>query len=358
MKKIKILHISETFVSGVYTYIKNINHYMSKYDDVENYVIYSGERDHTKDDLIKAEFNPKVHLIKVKMAREINAKQDFTSLKELISLIKKIQPDAIHVHSSKAGVLGRVAHIAYPKSKLYYTPNGYSFLREDVSKTRRKMFYFLEKAVTKIFGGTIVACGDEEYKYALQLGKSTLIRNGVDIEFLNKYYNKNYKNERLTIGTCGRISYQKNPKLFNEIALTLPQYDFVWIGDGELRSEITAPNITVAGWQTHHETLNMVNKLDVFLSTSLWEGLPFNIIEAMVLRKPIVSLDIESNRITVSQNESGYICKNVPEFVKSLKFFESKENIDKFGEESFKRAKSLFDMNKNFEDLEKLYRKV
>ena len=51
-----------------------------------------------------------------------------------------------------------------------------------------------------------------------------------------------------TVFTLGRICYQKNPMLFNDIARALPEIHFLWIGDGEMREELTSPNIEITGW--------------------------------------------------------------------------------------------------------------
>ena len=56
------------------------------------------------------------------------------------------------------------------------------------------------------------------------------------------------KNHQYTVYTLGRVTYQKNPEMFNEIAKRLPDIRFVWIGAGELEDKLTAPNIFVTGW--------------------------------------------------------------------------------------------------------------
>ena len=55
-----------------------------------------------------------------------------------------------------------------------------------------------------------------------------------------------------TVYTLGRICYQKNPTLFNEIAEALPDVKFIWIGDGELREQLTSKNIEITGWSIEH----------------------------------------------------------------------------------------------------------
>ena len=356
MQKTKIVHISETLVSGVNTYIRQLTYFCSKEDKFQSFVIYSGERSETNNDLIKEEFLPNVEFINITMSREISVLKDIKSLIRIIIEIRKIKPEVIHVHSSKAGVLGRIARIFYSKAKLFYTPHGYSFIREDISVSKKKVYYLLEKVVTSIFGGTIIACGDYEFIKAKELGKAALIRNGVDIDFVSKYSNP-FNNQKFTIGTSGKIYIPKNPKLFNQLALKLPNYQFVWIGDGELKDILTAKNIHITGWKSNTETLALVNNFDVFLSTSSWEGLPFNIIEAMVLSKPIVSSNINGNKPTVIESQNGFLCTNVEDYVHAFQILEDKKKGEEFGKRSFEIADELFNMNKNFKQLITLYLK-
>lgn len=357
MEKIKVIQISETFVSGVYTYIKQLSSYSEKSGSFKTYIIYSGERNETIESSFSQDFVPEIDLIRIDMTKEISPLRDIKSLFHIIKKIREIKPDVIHVHSSKAGVLGRIAGMFYPKAKLYYTPNGYSFIREDISDNKKRLYHFVEKSITKIFGGTIIACGDHEYAEAKKLGKAVLVRNGVNVDLVSKYHTP-HTNEKLTIGTSGRIYYQKNPDLFNQVALQLPDYNFVWIGEGELKGKLTAPNIKITGWQTYEETMKAVNKLDVFISTSSWEGLPFSIIEAMALSKPIVSSNIEGNRVTVNQGVNGYICASLESFAECLKKMENPELRDSFGKESFKMTDTIFNMDRNIVDLLNLYKDI
>lgn len=353
MKSTKVLHISETFVGGVYTYIKQLCKYTES-KDLQNFIVYSSGRAKITPIELKKDFSKNTIFKEIKMTREVDPLNDFMSLFKIIKQVRTIKPDIIHVHSSKAGVLGRIAWRFYPKAKLFYTPHGYSFIREDVSKNKKAFFKFIEKIITRFFGGTIVACGDQEFEEANKLGKAVLVRNGVFInEILN--FKKANNNIKLTIGTSGSIYSPKNPDLFNQIAIKLPEYQFVWIGDGELKSKLTSKNITITGWKTRDETLINVNKLDIYISTSLWEGLPFSIIEGMVLSKPIVSSNINGNKTTINQNKNGFICNNVEDFVNSIKKLEDKETREKLGNESLKIANELFNLEKNFIDLVKLY---
>ena len=68
--------------------------------------------------------------------------------------------------------------------------------------------------------------------------------------------------------------------MFNEIAKNFPNIQFTWIGDGELRSELTSKNITITGWLERKDVLKELNNNDIFILTSLWEGLPISLLEA------------------------------------------------------------------------------
>jgi len=356
MKNIKVLHISETFAAGVYTYIKDICQFLDTVDEIETYVIYSGKRDETNPEKFKNDFSPSTKLIEVGMTREISPKKDIQGILELRKKIKEIKPDVIHLHSSKAGVIGRIAAKSCPKAKVYYTPNGYSFVREDISNTKKTVFRNIEKYINTFFGGVTIACGDTEYEHAKKIGKALLVRNGVNIAEVYKL-KAPQENKKISIGTMGRLSPQKNPKLFNNIAEKFPEIQFIWIGDGELRNEITAKNIDLKGWMSREQALAEVAKFDIYIQTSLWEGLPFTIIEAMILEKPIIANNVIGNKDAVLQDYNGYLCNSLAQFETAIQtLYNDKALIEKMSLNSNIRAKDIFDRDKNFKELLNIYK--
>lgn len=355
MKKIKVLHISETFVTGVYTYIQSICTFTAQNPNIETYIIYSPNREGTDKLDFKKDFSSKVKLIPISMQREVLPFKDYKSLQQLKKAIKTIEPDVIHLHSSKAGVLGRIAASCHPKSKVYYTPHGYAFLRNDISLLKKMFFKGIEKLITYIFKSTTLACGDHEYEIAKSFGKSILIRNGVLLDDFFPYH-KNGNTQLKSIVTVGRISYQKNPKLFNTIALKFPNLKFIWIGDGELKHDLKAKNIEVTGWLDRSEVLKKVALKDIYIQTSLWEGLPFTIIEAMALQKPILATNVVGNKDTVEHQKNGFLCNDVEDFEKAIDLFlKDFELLLNYGRYSFEIAQKKFDRNRNFKKLLKIY---
>ena len=356
-QKIKVIHVIEALGGGVYTYFKNLSHFMGKSEiteRIETFIIYSGKRKEIIPNNIKKEFSKNIHLIALDMEREFNLFKDLKSTFHLRKLFLEINPDIIHLHSSKAGVIGRWANfLTLKKFPVFYTPHGYAFLRQDISKNKRWFYKFVEQNTQKIFGGTTIACGDTEFEIAKSMGKTKLVRNGIDFKSISKEYIPT-QNQALTFGIVGRITAQKNPELFNEIALRYPNYHFIWIGDGELRNEITAKNVEITGWFHSPEPVyEWINKIDVFLQTSLWEGLPLAVLEAMALRKPIVAKNVIGNKDIVKQNVNGFLFNSIDDLDDIIK--NTQNNLYKFGQNSYLICKERFDCNKNFKDLILIY---
>ena len=181
-------------------------------------------------------------------------KEEFKSFKRSKSFygnyinIKKIDDiDIIHLHSIKQ-VFGRIVSFLLGKSsRTIYTPHAISFLRLDVSPKKRKIFIWMERFAS-FFGGKIVTQSEKEAIEEQGIKNVTFINNGIKKLQIEKKVNTS---DKTTIISVGRLSIQKNPKLFNDIALEFidnPNIQFIWCGDGELKSELTSPNIKYTGW--------------------------------------------------------------------------------------------------------------
>ena len=143
MRKKKIMHIVEGFGGGVYSFLVDLcNNSTEKYDVI---LVYS-KRPQTPEDF-KKDFKAEVKLIQLNMNRNISLINDTKNLFEIIKIIKSNKPDIVHLHSSKAGVLGRVAgrFLGYNKENLFYNPHGYSFLQQNVSSRKKYLYFIIEK---------------------------------------------------------------------------------------------------------------------------------------------------------------------------------------------------------------------
>jgi glycosyltransferase involved in cell wall biosynthesis len=336
----KIVHVMECFAGGTFNFLVDLT---SELSNEEHIVIYGTNRENTPKNF-KELFNKNVKFIEWKTAqREMKPLKDIKALWELYTILKKIDNiDIIHLHSSKAGFLGRIVSFLLGKSKkTIYTPHAISFLRLDVSLKKRKIFIWMEKFAS-FFGGKIVACSQSEKEVIEEQGikNVTFINNGIKPLQIEK---KENMSDKITIISVGRLSIQKNPKLFNDIALEFKDnsnIQFIWCGDGELKSELNSPNIKCTGWIERKELECYLVNADIYLSTSLWEGLPLSVLEAMSVGLPVVLSNCVGNRDLVRDN--GFLYKDKKEATNNInELIENKELINKKGYNS----KILMDNN-------------
>lgn len=323
--KKKILFIVEAMGGGVFTYIVDLSNELSKKYDM--YVAYA-TRNQTPVDYA-CYFDPSVHLIHVKnFTREISPKKDIAAFFEIQKIAKEINPDIIHLHSSKAGALGRFAFNG-KDVPLFYTPHGYSFLMQNYGNAKRSTFHAVEEICAKR-NCTTIACSKGEYEETLKLTKrATYVNNGINIQELSNLLDavksstvesgRDDKKKSLTVFTLGRINYQKGPDLFNAVAEALPNVRFIWIGDGRLRNKLTSPNIKITGWLDRKSALKIATSADVFILTSLWEGLPISLLESMYMKKLCVVSDVIGNHDVIHNRKNGFVCKNSSDFVNAIK---------------------------------------
>ena len=314
----KVVHIVESFGGGVFTILVDlINSSSMKFETV---VLY-GKRKETPENF-KEYFSENVKFIEVKnFTRSINIKKDIKSVNEIKKIIKELKPNVVHLHSSKAGIIGRIA-ISSKNIKLLYTPHGFSFLKKDDSKIKRKVYWFIEKIFT-FRKCKIVGCSVGEYEEAMKLSKNSIcISNGINLDKIQNeteiFIHKELNLEKLKICTSGRIGYQKNPKLFNEIAKAFPNIEFSWIGDGDLIEELTSKNITITGWKSRQEVLEILNKNDIFILPSLWEGLPISLLEAMYMKKICIVSNVIGNKDVIDNTKNGFICEEIDDYIKLI----------------------------------------
>lgn len=112
---------------------------------------------------------------------------------------------------------------------------------------------------------------------------------------------------------------QKQPQLFNRIAELVPDARFIWIGNGELESELTAPNIEVTGWKPRKEALAMAKGADAFILCSLGEAIAMSLIENMYIKKLILVSNTMGNKSVINDGINGYVCDKAEEYAEHIK---------------------------------------
>ncbi len=321
----KILFVVEAMGGGVFTYIVDLANELCK--SYEMHVAYA-TRPQTPENY-KEYFDNRIRLVEVKnFTRSINPLKDLKAISEVRRIAKEIQPDIIHLHSSKAGVVGRIAFNG-KDVPLFYTPHGYSFLMENYRPMKRRMFHLIERLCAKR-NCTTISCSYGEHQESLKLtNKAEYVNNGINTVDLDGMLKRVEKTEHpFTVFTLGRICYQKNPRLFNAIAESMPEVRFIWIGDGELRDELISHNIEITGWVERETALSISVNADVFLLTSLWEGMPISLLESMYMGKLCVVSDVIGNKDVIEPGRNGFVCRTVDEFKQAIEEKESTPLIE------------------------------
>ncbi len=354
MEKKKILHLVESFGGGVFTFLVDLVNATSEEFDIT--IAYS-IRNQTPPNF-KEYFNKNVEFIKIEnFTRNIQPKKDWNAIQEVKKIVKTINPDIVHMHSSKAGAIGRLV-ISAKERKLLYNPHGFSFLKKDDSALKRCIYKAIEKLLT-FRKCTIVGCSQGEYEEAKKLSKNAVcINNGINIEKLQEETKglpeKVIDWKHLKICTSGRIGYQKNPEMFNAIAKAFPNIDFTWIGEGELRNALTADNITITGWKERKEVLQILQDNDIFILTSLWEGLPISLLEAMYMKKICVVSDCIGNRDVIGNGENGFVADGLEAFVEKIQKL-SEKNATEVCNKAHETIIKIFNIEKMSAEYKKNY---
>jgi len=314
----RVLMVCEAFGGGVFSYVSQLCNDMCEVFDV--YLAYSIRPQTPKN--YKEFLDGRVKLIEVKSFGKksiMHIPNDVKIIHELQAIEKQVKPDIIHLHSSIAGGVGR---IAYRKSKVpvVYTPHGYAhILMGDGLKS--KMYYSFEKILGKTNAITLTCCKSEDDE-AKKFGKKTAyIETGVNLADLSESLDgiEPVKNDRFTVFTLGRACVQKQPQLFNRIAELVPEADFLWIGNGELESQLTSKNLTITGWKPRKEALAMAKGADAFILCSLGEAIAMSLIENMYIKKLCLVSNTIGNKSVIQNNRNGYVCTSAEEYAQHIR---------------------------------------
>lgn len=339
-------------------------YYLTKYIPDHKHIIIYGDRTfalHIPEvkELFgdNVEFHPWLHV-----QREVSMKKDIKALNYLRSLLLQLNFDVIHLHSSKAGFLGRLTCFLNGFKNVIYTPQGLPFARTDISASKVKFFIALEKFASKL-NGHIISCSRSEAEALRNKGiPSSYIYNGTETTEKGGEAILQPPKQKFTIATSGRATIQKNPILFNTIAKLFEddeKFEFVWVGTGELDFYLNAKNIRVTGWLPPEEVKRQVSLSDVYISTSSWEGLSFSVLEAMSLGKPLLLSNCIGNVDAVQEDYNGFTFADAEEAAEKIKrFFLNREFLQWMGENSRQLCLQQFEASGMAAQYEEAYHKV
>jgi len=278
------------------------------------------------------EENPHVILLK-NFKREISIKKIFLEIKNFFDLIKQIRKIKhqnphiiIHTHSTKAGLIGRWAAFFAGVKKRVHTVHGYGFHAHQ-NKLAWLITYFLE-LITSFVTTHYVCVSSEDVKTGIKLfprfaKKHSIIRAAVD---WNQFYIPAKKltefpehKKPFIFGTVSCFKKQKNLfDLFKAFEYAYSQNHNIKlevIGDGHLRPEfekwISAHDlenrIILHGWQ--NKVAPFMIEWNAFAMSSLWEGLPCAVVEARLLKLPVLSYKTGGIHDVIINGQNGFLYK-------------------------------------------------
>lgn len=249
------------------------------------------------------------------LRREISPQHDLLGFFELRKELKKSKPDLVHLHSSKAGILGRLAAKSLGLPTVF-TAHGWAFT-EGVSLKRRKLYLFIERFMAK-FTDKIITVSEYDRQLALnsKVGNEILIstvHNGMPD--LPKVQRKNSSESLVKLIMVARFDTPKNHLLLINALSQLEQgnWHLEFVGDGPLLDQ-AVKKVELLGLTQHitfsgacNDVAKRLEQADVFLLISNWEGLPLTILEAMRAGLPVIASSVGGVPEAVIDNQTGYL---------------------------------------------------
>jgi glycosyltransferase involved in cell wall biosynthesis len=257
------------------------------------------------------------------LIREINPVKDIRALiriKRILQQIKKSDsPIIVHTHSSKAGILGRWGAWFAKSDAIIHTIHGFGF--HDYQPLPLKGFLLFLEKVTAWITDAFIAVSQANIKKGVDSGifpkqKASLIRSGIDLEeFTGIKAKRQEKKKKLgvepglpLVTMIGCLKPQKAPLDYVETAhqvLREREARFILVGDGELREKVEKKAVQLG----LGERFAILAATDIFCLTSLWEGLPRVLPQAMALGIPIVATGVDGTPEAVNHKVNGFVTK-------------------------------------------------
>jgi len=263
------------------------------------------------------------------LGRLINPLKDILALIEIYFFIKEKQIQVVHTHSSKAGILGRIAAGVAKAPITVHTVHGWSF--NDFQPAAVNCFYAFLERVCAVFTNKIIVVSrfDQDKGLRRSIGKKEqyiLIRYGIDLQSFRAQDKRNevrkllgLGDSDLVVGMVACFKPQKSPLDFIELAglvkKDFPDIKFILVGDGQLRKKIDLrikelelkDRVILTGWRDDIRLI--LSGLDAFVLTSLWEGLPIVVLEAMAASVVVVATDTGGIKEILTDGKTGYLTK-------------------------------------------------
>lgn len=305
------------------------------------------------------------------LGRKLNLIDDFRAFRNLRKVMIKLNPDIIHTHTFKAGLLVRlqrnkIEQLLGRKIKFIHTFHGHLFDDPQFTGIKAILISITERYLAKK-SDQLVTVGDN-VKKDLENRKIRSKNKTVSIPpavlhlklksrstALKKYKIKNPS--RVRVLWMARVTSVKNPMCALRIATALPEIDFYLVGGGDMLNVVKnfAPkNLKVLGWQKASDVLPIA---DLILSTSENEGIPIALIESQLASIAVIGTNVGSVNEVIINNETGIICsKNDDQLISAVrKLANNKKLRVKYGKNGRLHSIQVFSIKNLMVAHKKLY---
>jgi glycosyltransferase involved in cell wall biosynthesis len=267
------------------------------------------------------------------MKRNPSVIPDFRAFIRLYRFLSHHRYDVVHTHSSKAGIVGRLAAFLARAPHIVHTPHVFPFTQP--APQYRQAVYRLGETLLGSLTDRIIAVSAWQRSLAVEHGIGTkdsvaLIHNGVTVETLRRGSSSreegrarvreelDAKPSDLLVGTAGRLTLQKGQKyLLEAVAILLdrhPHLRFYIVGSGELEQELRRI-IEQLSWCRQRISFlperadfsDLLAATDIFVMPSLWEGMPYALLEAMAAERPVICTNVCGLDEVVKDGENGLL---------------------------------------------------
>lgn len=302
-----------------------------------------------------------------------------STIRRLRKIIQRGQFQLIHTHGGVAGLWGRIAAFGLKHVAVVHTLHGIHFLNYR-NPLLKWLYIQIERTLSQITDQTIcVAQADLTKALENRLfppAKGRVIRNGIPFkitrisqtEIIKLKQSLGISAQAQVLGQVARLHEQKGQKYlleaFAEVRQNFPQVRLLLIGDGPARTELQilaeklkiSDSVHFAGFRTDIGPLLQI--MDVFVLSSLWEGLPLALLEALSYGLPVVATAVDGvPEIITSETDGLLVAPADSEALATgiLKILEHPELAARFRETGPEKVRAQFDETKMIESLENLY---
>lgn len=312
------------------------------------------------------------------LRREISPWRDRRAFGELVSIFRQVDPQIMHSHSSKAGIIARKAAKKAGPMKIVHTVHGLAYHQFE-KWWRNRLYISLEKRAARR-SDAIICVADAMTSQALAAGvgradQYQTIYSGMDTaRFMNRPEAADTFREEFGIPAdsvlvtqVSRLAELKGHEYIIEAArkITESRVHFCFVGDGHLQQQITqqieqaglSGRFTLTGLLPAQRIPEVMHATDILVHCSLREGLARTLPQAMLAGVPVVSFDVDGAREVVD-SDTGILLepKDTAGLVLAISTLADTGRLrDTLGQAGKQRCREMFDKDRMVEQIEQVY---